>query len=207
MEKHSHVHPITPLLIWLPLAALMFWHGATSYGLSRLMLASLVVSGLLVWTLAEYVLHRWVFHFKPWNDTTRKISYLIHWVHHDSPNDKTRLVMPPVGGLVLALILYGVFRLILGGALVEPFFAAFLVGYLTYDYTHYAVHHFRPRTALGRWVKKHHMDHHFLEQESNWGVSSPVWDHVFGTNISAVRSRKPKTAKAAPVTLENKSTA
>jgi sterol desaturase/sphingolipid hydroxylase (fatty acid hydroxylase superfamily) len=55
------------------------------------------------------------------------------------------------------------------------------VGYLCYDYIHFATHHFRPRTRVGKFLKQHHMLHHFAEHGSRWGVSSPMWDYVFGT--------------------------
>ncbi|MCC7440378.1 MAG: sterol desaturase family protein [Bdellovibrionales bacterium] len=208
MERHSHVHPITPLLVWVPFIAFLIWNSVAVLDYTWPEMALIGAVALFVWTFAEYVLHRWVFHFKPWNENSRKVSYLIHWVHHDAPADKTRLVMPPVAGIVLALILYGVFRLALGASLVQPFFAFFLIGYLAYDYTHYAVHHFRPRTFIGRHLKKHHMDHHYAFQESNWGVSSALWDHVFGTTSAKARARARRTgATGEGASLDTQSTA
>jgi sterol desaturase/sphingolipid hydroxylase (fatty acid hydroxylase superfamily) len=107
--------------------------------------------------------------------------WLFHGVHHDDPGDPTRLVMPPVVSIVLGTVFYWGFVLILGPTFARPFFAAFIAGYLGYDYIHFATHHFRPRTQWGKTVKENHMKHHFLKKGGKWGVSSSLWDHVFHT--------------------------
>ncbi|MCM2322727.1 MAG: sterol desaturase family protein, partial [Oligoflexia bacterium] len=60
------------------------------------------------------------------------------------------------------------------------------------DYTHFAVHHFTPRTRYGKMLKQHHMLHHYVDPEARWGVSSPFWDYVFGT--LKVKARKKEQA-------------
>src|SRR3954465_10705768 len=72
------------------------------------------------------------------------------------------------------------FWLILGDAPFPPF-AGFILGYLFYDYTHYYVHHFVPRTDFGKRLREHHMRHHFQDHRYGYGVSSPLWDFVFRT--------------------------
>ena len=47
------------------------------------------------WTLTEYWLHRFVFHFEPEKGIGARLHWIIHGVHHDHPNDPLRLVMPP----------------------------------------------------------------------------------------------------------------
>ena len=68
-----------------------------------------------------------------------------------------------------------------GPVLVDPLFIGFTLGYLAYDGTHYAIHHFRMNSRWGRWIKRHHMVHHHTGMDARWGVSSPLWDWVFGT--------------------------
>ena len=63
----------------------------------------------------------------------------------------------------------------------EPFFAGFILGYLVYDGSHYAIHHFRMRSGFLLLIKKHHMLHHHADHDGGFGVSSPLWDHVFRT--------------------------
>ena len=142
----------------------------------------LCLGGILVWTLAEYALHRYVFHWykdTPWG---RRVHFLLHGVHHDYPNDSDRLVMPLLTSVPLAVIFYTMFYFAFGGMrYAEPFFAGFAIGYLAYDGTHYAVHHFKQTTRIGKFVKRHHMLHHHADHDGGFGVSSPIWDYVFGT--------------------------
>jgi len=109
------------------------------------------------------------------------MHFIIHGVHHDHPNDKMRLVMPPGASIPLALLFFAVFWLIFGLPTGLPLFAGFLVGYLVYDYTHYYLHHAVPKTDLGKHLREQHMRHHFQDHRYGFGVSSPIWDAVFGT--------------------------
>jgi sterol desaturase/sphingolipid hydroxylase (fatty acid hydroxylase superfamily) len=181
VEALTHVHPLTPLIFWTPVISWLVWRSFTVHQLSATLVAGLAFLGLVFWSLSEYVLHRFVFHFTANSPVQEKLQFLIHGLHHDDPLDPSRLVMPPIPGVIIASVLYGLFRLVLGPAWVEPFFAFFLVGYLCYDYVHFSVHHFKPRTRLGKMLKQHHMMHHFVSPSSRWGVSSPLWDYVFGT--------------------------
>lgn len=183
LEKLSHVHPITPLLMWVPFIGWLFYRALAVDGLSVFTVVGLAAVGFLFWTLTEYVLHRYIFHMGGEHPTGWKkgLQFLIHGIHHLEPNDATRLVMPPAPAVILCVIFYTLYTLVFGAALVKPFVSGWLVGYLCYDYIHFAVHHFKPRTKLGKMLKQNHMNHHFLEHEALWGVSSPIWDYVFGT--------------------------
>jgi sterol desaturase/sphingolipid hydroxylase (fatty acid hydroxylase superfamily) len=181
MEKFTRVHPIIPLLIWAPIVTFLIARSFVVHGLGILPLAGVALSGLLVWTLLEYVLHRWVFHFVGQSSLAQNLQFMIHGLHHDDPNDATRLVMPPFPAVVLGVGFYMLFRAVLGPIWSDPFYAFFIIGYLAYDYTHFSVHHFRPRTRMGKMLKQNHMNHHFKAPDSLWGVSSPIWDYVFGT--------------------------
>lgn len=190
LEKLTHVHPITPLVMWTPFISWLIWRSFFVHELGAMAVGSLFFLGLAVWTLSEYLLHRFVFHFEATGPIGERIIYLMHGLHHADPGDPTRLVMPPVPGIVLASVLYLLFRIPFGPVLVEPFFASFLVGYLCYDYTHFAVHHFNPRTRFGKMLKQHHMLHHYATQDLRYGVSSPLWDYVFGTHKEAENKRQ-----------------
>ena len=108
------------------------------------------------------------------------MHFIIHGIHHDHPNDKMRLVMPPSVSIPLAALFFAAFWLIFGTA-AFPLFAGFIFGYLVYDYTHYYVHHFVPKSDLGKKLREQHMRHHFQDHRFGYGVSSPVWDVVFRT--------------------------
>ena len=144
-------------------------------------MVGLSVAGVLVWTLFEYVLHRWVFHWTDDSRRARRIHFLLHGVHHDFPNDKDRLVMPLGVSVPLGVLFFLAFYGLFGISVAEPLFAGLVLGYLVYDGTHYAVHHFKPTTRVSRYVKRHHMLHHHMDHDGGFGVSSPLWDLVFRT--------------------------
>lgn len=181
LERLTHVHPITPLILWFPVACWLLWRSFAVHDLSVVAVSVLGTMGFVTWTFTEYVLHRFVFHMNPRNAMQERVQYLLHGLHHEDPGDPTRLVMPPLPAIFFALVLFSVFRMGLGEENVEPFFAFFLVGYLVYDYLHFAMHHFRIGTRMGRRLKQNHMIHHYVNSDALWGVSSPVWDWVFGT--------------------------
>jgi dihydroceramide fatty acyl 2-hydroxylase len=176
----SRVHPAMPAVIFGPVVVAMEWIGA-SRGAAAWELALFSLGGVGVWTLAEYWLHRLVFHWEPDNSFGRRMHFIIHGIHHDHPNDKLRLVMPPSVAIPLATLFFLAFRLIFGSPAAFPLFGGFIFGYLLYDYTHYYVHHFVPRSQLGKKLREQHMRHHFQDHRYGYGVSSPLWDVIFGT--------------------------
>jgi dihydroceramide fatty acyl 2-hydroxylase len=179
LEKLSRVHPVVPLVIFVPtiivLLVLGFVNGVAAWAVAW------IAGGYVFWTLTEYWLHRIVFHFEPEHGVGARLHWIIHGVHHDHPNDPMRLVMPPSVSVPLAALFLWGFSAALGSPGWYPFAAGFLAGYLGYDMLHYHVHHHRPRTALGKRMRELHMRHHFQDHERGYGVSAPFWDHVFGT--------------------------
>jgi len=188
LESLTHVHPLIPLFLWVPIIIAMLLASRLVFGLSDLRVLILGFMGFFTWTLMEYLLHRFIFHFPAKSAWTKRLVYLFHGIHHDAPNDRTRLVMPPLPGILIATLLFFTFRVFTGPVDIYPFFACFLMGYLCYDYIHYALHHFTPKTSAGRYWKQYHMQHHFKEHHAKWGVSSPFWDYVFGTTQEPVKS-------------------
>jgi sterol desaturase/sphingolipid hydroxylase (fatty acid hydroxylase superfamily) len=197
LERLTHVHPIVPLLVWVPVVAFIFYRSVTVHELAATPILIVAAIGFFSWTLVEYLLHRYTFHFNAVSPLEKRIEFLIHGLHHADPVDPTRLVMPPAGGAILGVILYSLFRLLLGAVWVDPFFAGFLIGYLCYDYAHYSIHHFTPRTRYGKMLKSHHMQHHFVAPNSRWGVSSPFWDVIFGTLVVRPSAKRPAYAPVA----------
>ena len=122
-----------------------------------------------------------MFHYigpRPWQ---RRLYFVVHGVHHDFPQDSGRLVMPLGVSIPLGALFFVLFRALAGGVYVDPLFVGFALGYLAYDGTHYATHHFRMSWGWGRWIKRYHMIHHHTGVDARYGVSSPLWDWVFGT--------------------------
>ena len=176
----SRVHPAVPAVVFVPVIALMVYLAADG-GLGALTIVGLFALGLFIWTLTEYWLHRLVFHWEPRFRGGDRLHFIIHGVHHDHPNDKLRLVMPPAVSIPLAGLFLGLFVLIGGTPEAYPAFGGFIAGYLVYDYTHYYLHHAVPKTDLGKRLREQHMRHHFQDHRFGFGVSSPLWDAVFRT--------------------------
>ncbi len=179
LDFFSRVHPAIPVAIFLPAIAVL-----TAWGLSRIALLTflgLFVCGYLLWTLFEYWLHRLVFHFEPEDGIGARLHWIIHGVHHDHPNDPLRLVMPPAVSVPLAVIILTAFYLIVGSDYAPALTAGFFAGYLVYDMTHYYLHHFTPRSRVGRALRELHMRHHFQDDTRGFGISAPYWDAIFGT--------------------------
>jgi sterol desaturase/sphingolipid hydroxylase (fatty acid hydroxylase superfamily) len=188
LEFFTHISPIAVCVIWIPVAAYFlvaaFLHPAVTGFPLYILLCYL--GGLFFWTLAEYLLHRFVFHFPPKTPTLERITFLFHGIHHAQPQIKTRLVMPPVVSIPLALIFFSLFQLVFAVLFkvphwVGPAFSGFITGYLIYDLTHYATHHFPMRSGWAKYIKRYHMQHHYKTPDKRFGVSSPLWDIVFNT--------------------------
>ena len=181
MESLTHVHPITPLVFWAPVILWFFYRSFNSDAISIEMFSFVAVFSLLVWTFTEYTLHRFVFHYKAKSRFGKYIIFLFHGIHHDDPNDKTRLVMPPVPAVMIVSILYYLFKQFIPGQLLNAFMGWFLIGYLIYDYIHYATHHFPMKGKTARFLKKWHIQHHHTKEPVQYGVSNPLWDYIFRT--------------------------
>jgi dihydroceramide fatty acyl 2-hydroxylase len=180
LDFFSRIHPIVPGLIFVPVIVALIVLGARE-GQGALTIVLLFAAGLAAWTFSEYWLHRKLFHWEPDHPIGSRLHFIIHGVHHDHPNDKLRLVMPPAASIPLAALFFGAFYLVFGLPTAFPLFAGFLLGYLMYDYTHYYLHHFVPKSDVGKRLREQHMRHHFQDHRYGYGVSSPIWDYVFRT--------------------------
>jgi sterol desaturase/sphingolipid hydroxylase (fatty acid hydroxylase superfamily) len=185
LDALSRVHPMVPPLIFLPAIVITFLMGADRIGTGNALLS--IVIGYVLWTLAEYWIHRMIFHFEPTSGLGSRLHWIIHGVHHDHPNDPMRLVMPPSVSVPLTLLFGWVFTIVAGFDWGVAVFSGFLVGYLAYDMLHYHTHHHVPKTRLGRRMRELHMRHHFQDDHTGFGVSAPYWDHVFGTASHGAR--------------------
>jgi sterol desaturase/sphingolipid hydroxylase (fatty acid hydroxylase superfamily) len=188
LEFFTHIHPAVVLVIWLPAIGYFVARAvlARQPGVVPLYLPIGYVIGLLVWTLFEYTLHRFVFHFRPRVPWQERLSFIFHGVHHAQPMSKTRLVMPPALSIPLGVLVYVLFWLVIDLVLglrlwLFPVFAGTLSGYVVYDMLHYSTHHFKVQWRWFRYIRRYHLRHHTQTPELRFGVSSPLWDIVFGT--------------------------
>ncbi len=191
LEKLSRVHPSVPLILYLPLVAFLLYRSANNPQIGAAEIVGLFALGVLFWTFMEYVIHRFAFHYEFKSEMGKRIHFLIHGIHHDYPRDSKRLVMPPSVSIPLAILFYGLFRWALGVTVGEPSFAGFVFGYVCYDSIHYVLHHWSMRgSRLGLWLQQHHNLHHYQDPDRGYGVSTPLWDYVFGTMPEPIKKKK-----------------
>lgn len=140
---------------------------------------SLFLAGILSWSLSEYLLHRYLFHFKNDHPWVKAFHFAMHGYHHEVPHDANRLFMPPVPALLFLVLFWGLFFLCFDSG-VWFFLPGFEFGYLLYSFVHYSVHTRKaPRGFEKLW--HHHLIHHYKEPEKAFGVSSRFWDRIFLT--------------------------
>ncbi|MCB9680184.1 MAG: sterol desaturase family protein [Alphaproteobacteria bacterium] len=141
---------------------------------------SLVVAaalGVLGWTFIEYVFHRFLAHTFTFDLRFRR-EHLMHHRKREyfaTPADKARLA-----ATTTALILLVAVPLV-GWAHGAVFTVSLVGAYLVYEWIHRDLHVAAPRGAYGRWARRHHLQHHHGDPQRNHGVTSPLWDVVFGT--------------------------
>jgi 4-hydroxysphinganine ceramide fatty acyl 2-hydroxylase len=180
LEKLTKVHPLTPLIIFVPIISFLIWRGAYTFRIPSSNALAYFLGGLTFWTLFEYTLHRFVFHFESQKyGVLKKLHFLFHGIHHAYPRDSRRLVMPPTVSLPLAGLVYLGCNKIMPESIVPDFLAGFLLGYLFYDMIHYGIHHANFSNPIWQAVKKHHYRHHYSDKSKGFGVSTALWDYIF----------------------------
>jgi sterol desaturase/sphingolipid hydroxylase (fatty acid hydroxylase superfamily) len=179
LDKFTRVKWYVPLLIYIPIILFFLYKG--NIQLSSSIIVFNYVLGIFMWTLTEYVFHRFVFHFVPKSKIGKQLHFILHGVHHAYPNDSLRLVMPPGLSIPLSSMFCILFYFIFGKYF-TVIFAGFMSAYLVYDMLHFAVHHVSaPDTKWFNSKKIRHMKHHYLHSETEFAVTSPYWDRIFNT--------------------------
>ena len=188
LEFFTHISPAAVTGLWLPVIVLLLVYAVLTAPAGRfpVYIPPGFLIGVFIWTFTEYIMHRFVFHHRPTSKRQERIIFLFHGINHAQPQVKTRLVMPFAVTIPLALFFFGLYSLVLGLLLkapqwVAPIMAGMIAGYLAYDLIHYATHHWPMRSGAAKFLKRYHMQHHYKAPDTRFGVSSPLWDHVFGT--------------------------
>ncbi|KZT56264.1 oxidoreductase [Calocera cornea HHB12733] len=193
-------------MIWLPIAAYLlrlsiaqfsdptayYWPSPAVFAASEPKLTWLPAplktllcffAGNLVWTILEYCFHRFIFHVDsllPDHPIALTVHFTMHGVHHYLPMDRLRLVMPPALFIMLSFpftrLAYYLFPVAIANGVIAGSFAF----YVLYDTMHYALHHSRLPAYVAE-MKKYHLAHHYKNFELGFGVTSKMWDYVFGT--------------------------
>lgn len=181
LERISRTHISIPIIMFLGLSGISFFYAVTRTDISLGIGFLVLVAGYFVFTFVEYMMHKHFFHMEPDTPVKDKLQYSVHGVHHDYPRDKDRLAMPPFVSAAYAAIFYLVFRLIMGDYALY-FLPGFLSGYASYLGVHYIVHAFSPPKNFLKVLWVNHAIHHYKDPDMAFGVSTPLWDIIFGTN-------------------------
>jgi sterol desaturase/sphingolipid hydroxylase (fatty acid hydroxylase superfamily) len=183
LETLSKVHFLVPVFIFVPVIVVCVYEALFDKNIGLLSFFEYFIFGLFIWTFVEYILHRFIFHYVPKNSFGLRLHFIFHGVHHDYPSDAKRLVLPPSVSIPLATAFYFLFNALLPVNYIFGFFPGFILGYLFYDLSHYAIHHFNFKGNLWKKIKQHHMLHHYQDPDKGYGVSSPLWDKIFRSDF------------------------
>jgi sterol desaturase/sphingolipid hydroxylase (fatty acid hydroxylase superfamily) len=182
LEKLSRTHIAIPVTIFFGYATVVLLWSIDHTVISVSLTVFLFFIGMLVFTWVEYNVHRYIFHIPTLTIFAKKFQYTIHGIHHEFPKDKGRLAMPPLLSITIATLLLIVFRLLMGD-LAFAFMPGFLVGYACYLSVHYMIHAYTPPKGWLKILWINHAIHHYKDGKVVFGVSSPLWDYIYGTML------------------------
>ncbi len=191
LEMLTKAHPLVIWGMYIPVISYLLYYSNATLSHPVYMVVLVFLAGMFFWSFFEYLAHRFVFHIIPQTERSRKVVYIMHGNHHEYPRDKQRLFMPPIPSLIIASTIFGLTHLALG-PYAFMFFPGFLLGYLIYGSMHYAIHAWNPpyKWMKGLW-RNHHL-HHYKNDHLGFGVSSTLWDHVFGTMFDLKNEKEDK---------------
>ena len=154
------------------LSATLLVFGARHLQGSWLQVPLTIIVGLFAFSFIEYLAHRWIFHGP---DSMYQRG---HHAHHQFPKGYDSLpfflpaaILSIIAGL-LSVVLPAGYGLLIAGTIGS--------GYVAYGFSHFAIHHRRfEQPWIRRWAARHHVHHY--HPDSNFGVTSTLWDHILGT--------------------------
>jgi len=190
LELLTKAHPLVIWGMYIPVIFFLTRHATTlNYSTGRIVLTFL--AGMFFWTFFEYIMHRFIFHWVSDSPKAQRIIYVMHGNHHHYPRDKERLFMPPVPSIILASAIFGIMYLVMRNN-VFMFFPGFILGYLLYGTMHYAIHAWNPPFKWMKPLWRNHHLHHYKDEHHGFGVSTTLWDRVFGTMFDLKKEKEDK---------------
>jgi sterol desaturase/sphingolipid hydroxylase (fatty acid hydroxylase superfamily) len=194
LEMLTKTHPLVIWGMYIPIMGYMVYLSGAEFGFSSIRILATFFGGMLFWSFFEYIAHRFLFHWIPKTPRATKFVYTLHGNHHHYPRDRQRLFMPPLPSLLISSTLFGLMYWPLGNQ-VFMFFPGFILGYLMYGTMHYAIHAWNPPFKWMKPLWRNHHLHHYKNEHQGFGVSSTLWDLVFGTMFDLKEKEDPNKAK------------
>lgn len=191
VEMLTKTHPLVIWAMYLPLIIYLVLHSYNKFNFPLIYISAIFLAGMLSWTFFEYLMHRFAFHFIADNPRIQRFVYILHGNHHEYPRDKERLFMPPVPSLIIASLFFSLFYSVVG-INVFMFFPGFIFGYLMYGSMHFAIHAWNPPYKWMKPLWRNHHLHHYKNEHRGFGVSTTLWDRVFGTMFDLKKEKEDK---------------
>jgi hypothetical protein len=157
-----------------------------------------VLAGAAFFYFSEYGTHRFLFHAPPSRvPFIRRLQHRLHYDHHVEPHRLDLLFLPLWYVLPNFLAVTLIARWLLGGwSMVMPLVLGAMLALLHYEWVHYIAHiPYRPRTGVGRWMKKYHLWHHYKNEHFWFGVSNPAMDLIYRTYRTPGETVRSTTAR------------
>ncbi len=189
LEYLTKTHPLVIWGMYLPVIIFLPYYSNYKLGFPLLTIAFFFAMGMFFWTLFEYLMHRFIFHWAGEGPRAQKISYVLHGNHHEFPRDRQRLFMPPVPSIIISSVIF----LLMYGLMSKyafVFFPGFLLGYLIYGSMHYAIHAWHPPFKWMKPIWRNHHLHHYKSDDNGFGVSTHIWDKIFGTGFDLEKEKE-----------------
>ncbi len=166
------------------LALVFFAYGVSTFAGGWLGCLLAVLLGVLSWGLIEYSFHRWFFHLKG------SPAYVSHLRHHEEPGEL--IAMPWFLTTMIGLLLWLLLHLLLPASPASFFVSTLTAGYVFYGLLHHVFHHMDINVMPGKLMRRawsYHKIHHALPA-TNFGVTTSLWDRLFGTHYRSAAQRK-----------------
>jgi sterol desaturase/sphingolipid hydroxylase (fatty acid hydroxylase superfamily) len=191
LEMLTKTHPLVIWGLYLPVFVGMPWYAVAKLGYPAWRVTLIYIAGMFFWTFFEYVMHRWIFHMIAESPRAQKVIYVMHGNHHHFPRDRERLFMPPIPSLLISGTIFGIMYLLMRNN-AFMFFPGFILGYLMYGSMHYAIHAWNPPFKWMKPLWRNHHLHHYKDEGKGYGVSTTIWDRVFGTMFDLKKEKEDK---------------
>jgi len=143
------------------------------------------IGGLAAWTLLEYVIHAWLSH------TFRTFASPLHQVHHSDPRRVFTIGawLPVAASWIAGLAIWG-------SAPGIVFYTGMVSGFVLYEFIHYRIHFGTRHNRFEAYLRERHLVHHYRAPNRCFGVTSPLWDRIFTSEIVSAEMRPLRAAVA-----------
>ena len=146
------------------------------------------ITGVILWTFLEYILHRFLGH----EHRGKNFFKAEHGQHHAKYNYFAPAKKKAFMVLMVTVTLFILVNAIVTTSIALAFLAGFSGMYILYEVTHHRFHICKPVAKPFIILRKHHFYHHFHNPKTNHGVTCRFWDRVFGTFVPVEKVRVPR---------------